>query len=140
MQIGHEDALQLEPWMSWVQAYADLLLRCAARWAKGQASGAACADVLPCIRLLPDSYFTKHLDEVHTHGHSQPCAAVPPMQIPAACRLGLLQPTKTSAMYLSHLSSFGQCPSMVKSHTSQRGPTVSLAGRRMPSTHARGAR
>ncbi len=69
MQIAHEDALQLEPWMSWAQAYADLLLRCAARWARGQASGAARADALPCIRLLLDSYFTKHLDEVHTPGH-----------------------------------------------------------------------
>ncbi len=66
MQIAHEDALQLEPWMSWAQAYADLLLRCAARWARGRATGAAQADALPCIRLLPDSYFTKHLDEVHT--------------------------------------------------------------------------
>ena len=52
--------------MSWAQAYADLLLRCAARWARGRAAGAAQADALPCIRLLPDSYFTKHLDEVHT--------------------------------------------------------------------------
>lgn len=66
MQIVHDDALQLEPWMSWVQTYAELLLRCAARWARGQASGAA--DALPGIRLLPDSYFTKHLDEVHTTG------------------------------------------------------------------------
>ena len=66
MQIPHEDALQLEPWMAWAQAYAGLLLRCAARWARGRASGAASADALPCIRLLPDSYFTKHLDEVRS--------------------------------------------------------------------------
>jgi len=68
MQIAYEDALQLEPLVTWAQTYADLLLRCAARWAKerlaSQASGASFADALPCIRLLLDSYFTKHLDEV----------------------------------------------------------------------------
>ena len=68
MQVARDDARQLEPWMSWAQAFAELLLRCAARWAKerhaAQASGGVCEDALPCVRLLLDSYFTKHLDEV----------------------------------------------------------------------------
>jgi hypothetical protein len=54
--------------MSWVQACVELLLRCAVRWAKerhtAQVSGQTCEDMLPCIRLLLDSYFTKHLEEV----------------------------------------------------------------------------
>ena len=66
-QIAPEDAQLVEPWVSWAQAYAELLLRCAARWTRQRMASQAASEVidaLPCIRLLLDSYFTKHMEEV----------------------------------------------------------------------------
>ena len=67
--MAPEDAWQVEPWMGWAQAYAELLLRCAARWTRQRMASQAASEVtdaLPCIRLLLDSYFTKHMEEVCT--------------------------------------------------------------------------
>ena len=65
--MAPEEAQQAEPWVSWAEAYAELLLRCAARWTRQRMASQAASegtDALPCIRLLLDSYFTKQMDEV----------------------------------------------------------------------------
>ena len=65
--MAPEEAQQAEPWVSWAEAYAELLLRCAARWTRQRMASQATresTDALPCIRLLLDSYFTKQMDEV----------------------------------------------------------------------------
>ena len=72
LQMALEEAQQAEPWVSWAEAYAELLLRCAARWTRqcmGSQAAREVTDALPCIRLLLDSYFTKHMDEVCTGIH-----------------------------------------------------------------------
>ena len=66
--MAPEDAQEVEPWASWAEAYAELLLRCAARWTCQRMisqAGSEVIDALPCIRLLLDSYFTKQLEEVY---------------------------------------------------------------------------
>ncbi|BDA49571.1 hypothetical protein COCOBI_14-1900 [Coccomyxa sp. Obi] len=67
--VSAEDAAALEPWVTWIDEYVPFVLGCVRRWVQARrdagtdANKHACADTLPCVRLLPEGYYGKNLYE-----------------------------------------------------------------------------